>query len=221
MVLVNGVTVDRPAAPVVGPAAVEVTPEGRVLASQPSRAGGKLEAALDHFAVNVAGRVWLDVGAAHGGFTAVLLQRGARRVYALDVGEGQLAPDLRKEPRVVVLDRCNVRHLERDALPERCGGITIDVSFISLLAVVPPVLPHLEPDGWLLALIKPQFEVGAGRVGKGGIVRDDALRQRIFQERCDQLAAMGPGLRCLGWFESPVVGMGGNREAFACFRGDG
>ena len=186
-----------------------------------SRAGRKLAAALDHFAVDFpdirpAGLVCLDVGASTGGFTDCLLQRGAARVYALDVGYGQLDLRLRNDPRVVVMDRINARNLPADALPEPCGLITVDVSFISLLKVVPALLPHLAPGGLLLPMIKPQFEAGRGAVGKGGILRDEALRQRVIDECVAGLAALG--LEPLGCFDSPVAGTGGNREAFALFR---
>ncbi len=187
-----------------------------------SRAGRKLAAALDHFGnfgVNPAGLVCLDVGASTGGFTDCLLQRGALRVYAVDVGYGQLDLRLRNDPRVVVMDRVNARLLPADALPERCGLITVDVSFISLLKVVPALLPHLSPGapgGLLLPMIKPQFEAGRGAVGKGGILRDEAVRRRVIQECAAGIAALG--LEPLGVFDSPVAGTGGNREAFALFR---
>jgi 23S rRNA (cytidine1920-2'-O)/16S rRNA (cytidine1409-2'-O)-methyltransferase len=225
-VQVDGKIVQRPATPVAATAtgdgaspAIALTAEGERLAQRPSRAGGKLEAALEHFAplgVEPSDRVWLDVGAAHGGFTEVLLRRGARRVYALDVGTDQLAPPLRQDPRVVVMDRVNVRSLEADALPEPCGGIAVDVSFISLNHVVPPLLPHLEPGGWLLPLIKPQFEVGPMGVGKGGVVRNESLRRAVVEERSGEMLALAPDLVLLGHFDSPVVGMDGNRETFAC-----
>ncbi len=184
-----------------------------------SRAGRKLAAALDHFApsgVDPAGLVCLDVGASTGGFTDCLLQRGAVRVYAVDVGYGQLDQRLRSDPRVVVMDRINARLLAAAALPERCGLITVDVSFISLLKVVPALLPHLAAEAWLLPMIKPQFEAGRGAVGKGGILRDEAVRQRVIEECAAGIAALG--VTRLGLFDSPVAGTGGNREAFALFR---
>jgi len=184
-----------------------------------SRAGRKLAHALDHFGVDPAGRVCLDVGASTGGFTDCLLQRGAARVYALDVGYGQLDQRLRGDPKVVVMDRVNARHLAPDALPEPCDLIAIDVSFISLLKVVPALLPHLAPAGLLLPMIKPQFEAGRGAVGKGGILRDEALRRRVVRECAEGIAALG--LAPLGVFDSPVAGTGGNREAFALFRRSG
>jgi 23S rRNA (cytidine1920-2'-O)/16S rRNA (cytidine1409-2'-O)-methyltransferase len=211
-VRVAGRVVDKPGAEVADDA------EPTVAERQPfvSRAGGKLAAALDRFAVDPAGRTCLDVGASTGGFTDCLLQRGARRVYALDVGRGQLDWGLRKDPRVVAMEGINVRHLPADALPERCGLVTVDVSFISLLKVVPALLPHLLPDGLLLVLVKPQFEVGKGAVGKGGIVRDQELRRRVIAERVAEIAALG--LEVVGVMDSPVAGAEGNIEALALFR---
>ena len=186
-----------------------------------SRAGRKLAGALDAFAELLgkgpAGWVCLDVGASTGGFTDCLLKRGAARVYALDVGYGQLDHGLRTDPRVVVMERVNARHLEADALPERCRLVTIDVSFISLTKVVPALLPHLTPGGFLLPMIKPQFEAGRGAVGKGGILRDEALRKEVIDTRVAQLDALG--LELLGVRDSELSGVGGNREAFALFRG--
>jgi 23S rRNA (cytidine1920-2'-O)/16S rRNA (cytidine1409-2'-O)-methyltransferase len=187
-----------------------------------SRAGRKLAHALDHFGIDPAGRVCLDVGASTGGFTDCLLQRGAARVYAVDVGYGQLDLRLRNDPRVVVMERINARNLAPDALPEPCDLITIDVSFISLLKVVPALLPHLAtaagllPGGLLLPMIKPQFEAGRGAVGKGGILRDEEVRARAVAACAGGIAALG--LTPLGVFDSPVAGTGGNREAFALFR---
>jgi 23S rRNA (cytidine1920-2'-O)/16S rRNA (cytidine1409-2'-O)-methyltransferase len=171
-VQVEGRRVDKPGTPVGEDAAVSVLAPKEPFVS---RAGRKLADALDHFEVDPAGRVCLDVGASTGGFTDCLLQRGAARVYALDVGYGQLDHKLRYDERVVVMERVNARHLEPDALPEPSGLITIDVSFISLAKVVPALLPHLAPGGLILALIKPQFEAGRGVVGKGGILRDEEV----------------------------------------------
>jgi 23S rRNA (cytidine1920-2'-O)/16S rRNA (cytidine1409-2'-O)-methyltransferase len=213
---VEGRRVDKPGTAVREQVRLEVA------AREPfaSRAGRKLAAALDHFEIDPNGLVCLDVGASTGGFTDCLLQRGAARVYAVDVGYGQLDQRLRNDPRVVVMDRVNARLLAADALPEPCGLITVDVSFISLLKVVPALLPHLSPGapaGLLLPMIKPQFEAGRGAVGKGGILRDEAVRRRVIEECAAGIAALG--VTPLGVFDSPVAGTGGNREAFALFRG--
>ncbi len=215
---VDGRRVDKPGTPVADESLLAVVARGEPYAS---RAGRKLEAALDHFGVAVAGRVCLDVGASTGGFTDCLLQRGAERVYAVDVGYGQLDYRLRTDPRVVVMERINVRYLEPDALPEAIDLFTVDVSFISLTKVVPALLPHLaRPGGELLTLVKPQFEAGREQVGKGGIVRDEAVRTRVIAETVDALAALG-GLERIGVVDSEVPGTGGNREAFAFFRAEG
>ena len=213
---VEGKRVDKPGTAVLEGARVEVLAPKEPFAS---RAGRKLAHALDHFGVDAAGRVCLDVGASTGGFTDCLLQRGAARVYALDVGYGQLDQRLRADPRVAVMDRVNARHLAPDALPQPCDLITVDVSFISLLKVVPALLPHLAAEGLLLPLIKPQFEAGRGAVGKGGILRDEEVRRRAVRECVAGIAALG--LAPLGVFDSPVAGTGGNREAFALFRRTG
>lgn len=197
---------------------VAVDAELRVAAREPfvSRAGRKLSHALDFFGLDPRGRICCDVGASTGGFTDCLLQRGARRVYAIDVGYGQLDFRLRRDPRVVVMERINARYLGPDDLPEACELITIDISFISLLKVVPPLLTHLAAEGMMLPLVKPQFEAGRRQVGKGGIVRDETVRRQVIAARVGEIAALG--LECLGVCDSPVAGVGGNREAFALFR---
>jgi 23S rRNA (cytidine1920-2'-O)/16S rRNA (cytidine1409-2'-O)-methyltransferase len=181
-----------------------------------SRAGRKLAGVLDRFGVDPAGRVCLDVGASTGGFTDCLLQRGAVRVYALDVGYGLIDARLRADPRVVVRERINARHLRPGDLPEPCSLATVDVSFISATKVVPALLAHLTADGELLVLIKPQFEAGRGAVGKGGILRDEGLRRRTVEATAAALA--GLGLDLAGLVDSAVAGAGGNRESFAWLR---
>ncbi|HEX2162335.1 MAG TPA: TlyA family RNA methyltransferase, partial [Thermoanaerobaculia bacterium] len=210
VVEVEGRRVDKPGAEVADAARVEVQGPREPFVS---RAGRKLEAALDRFALDPAGWACLDVGASTGGFTDCLLQRGARRVYAVDVGYGQLDFRLRQDPRVVVMERVNARNLTPDDLPERCRLAVVDVSFISLAKVVPALLPLVQDGGWLLPMIKPQFEAGRGAVGKGGILRDEALRRRVVDDTVAALAALG--LATLGVVDSPVAGSGGNVESFA------
>jgi 23S rRNA (cytidine1920-2'-O)/16S rRNA (cytidine1409-2'-O)-methyltransferase len=184
-----------------------------------SRGGLKLAHALDRFAIDPQGAVALDVGASTGGFTDVLLQRGAARVVALDVGHGQLAWSLRTDPRVVVLEKINARSLTPDDLgpdaPRAFDIVTVDVSFISLRLVLPPLVPLLAQDGRLVTLIKPQFEAGRGDVGAGGIVRDAAVHDRVVAEVTE--AAAGFGLTRLGLTPSPIEGAEGNREFLAVF----
>lgn len=216
IVELEGHRADKPGTPVGEDARVSVLGPKEPFVS---RAGRKLADALDHFQVDPAGRVCLDVGASTGGFTDCLLQRGAARVYALDVGYGQLDHKLRYDDRVEVMERVNARNLGPDDLPEPASLITIDVSFISLSKVMPALVPHLAPDGLVLALIKPQFEAGKGAVGKGGILRDEELRRRVIDECSSGLA--GLGLELLGVHDSAVTGLGGNREAFALLRKGG
>ena len=176
-----------------------------------SRGGVKLAHGLDAFGIAPDGRVCLDLGASTGGFTDVLLSRGAAKVYAVDVGHGQLAWKLRGDPRVVVVERTNARYLSRDHVREPVDLVVSDVSFISLLQVLPPALALAAPAARLVALIKPQFEVGTGRVGKGGVVRDAGLRQQVCDKVRDWLAAQ-PGWTVLGLAESPIRGPEGNVE---------
>ncbi|WP_342235161.1 TlyA family RNA methyltransferase [Inquilinus sp. OTU3971] len=176
-----------------------------------SRGGLKLVKGLDHFGIDPAGLVGLDVGASTGGFTDVLLHRGAAKVYAVDVGHGQLAWSLRQDPRVVVLERTNARHLDRALIPDPIGIVVCDASFIGLETVLPAALGLAAPGAWLVALIKPQFEVGPDRVGKGGVVRDPELHREV----CDRIAAWlaaRPGWQVLGITESPITGPEGNVE---------
>ncbi|HTO82941.1 MAG TPA: TlyA family RNA methyltransferase [Methylomirabilota bacterium] len=176
-----------------------------------SRGGVKLDHALDHFGIDPAGGIWLDIGASTGGFTDVLLARHAARVYAVDVGHGQLAWKLRQDARVVVLERTNARHLTRNEVPDPLAGIVCDVSFIGLETVLPAALALAAPGGHLVALIKPQFEVGPAEVGKGGIVRDPELHRRVCARIADWLAGR-PGWSVLGVTDSPITGTDGNRE---------
>lgn len=181
-----------------------------------SRGGLKLEKALDEFAVDVAGMTVLDVGASTGGFTDCLLQRGARKVIAVDVGYGQLAWKLRTDERVVNLEKTNIRHLTPDVLPEIPDMAVIDASFISLVKVLPATVGLVGSRGMIIALIKPQFEVGRGEVGKGGVVRD--ARKHLEVTANIRAVAEDLGLEVLGVTESPILGPKGNREFLICMR---
>jgi len=181
-----------------------------------SRGAYKLIAALDHFGLDVTGRRALDVGASTGGFTDVLLQRGVTHVIALDVGYGQLAERLRTDPRVTVVDRTNIRLIQDGQLPYRADLAVVDTSFISLKLVLPPLVRIVARGADLVALIKPQFEVGKGKVGKGGIVRDRELHQEAIEGVLD--AARAIGLEVTGVTESPITGASGNHEFLAHLR---
>ena len=176
-----------------------------------SRGAIKLAAALDAFGFDPQGRVALDVGASTGGFTEVLLSRGSEKVYAVDVGHEQLHASLKNHPRVVSLEGCDARSLTRLLIPTPIAAIAADVSFISLTKVLSPALARAAPDAWLVALIKPQFEVGPERVGKGGIVRDEAARQAAVNDVTAWLSSQ-PGWRIAGVIASPIKGGSGNEE---------
>ena len=175
-----------------------------------SRGGLKLEKALDEFNIDVTGKVAIDVGASTGGFTDCLLQRGAKKVYAIDVGYGQLDLKLRNDPRVINIERQNIRYIEKKVVPEDVDLVTIDSSFISLVKIIPKILEFIGEYGALIALIKPQFEVGKGEVGKGGVVRDEA-KQRAVVEKIREFCT-DSGLSVIGVVESPILGPKGNRE---------
>ncbi len=189
-----------------------VAPDVPVRVKEPlpfaSRGGLKLAAALDRFPVPIQDAICADVGASTGGFTDCLLQRGAARVYAIDVGYGQLDWKLRSDPRVVVMDRTNARHLA--ALPQPINVATIDVSFISLRLILPAVLKWLQPDAHVVALIKPQFEAGRERVGKGGVVRDPAIHAEVI--RSVWQSAIEIGFSPIDVLRSPIEGPAGNVE---------
>jgi 23S rRNA (cytidine1920-2'-O)/16S rRNA (cytidine1409-2'-O)-methyltransferase len=176
-----------------------------------SRGGLKLEKALDHFAIPVEGRIALDVGSSTGGFTDCLLQRGASKVYAVDVGTNQLAWKLRRDPRVVSMERTNIRDVTRAEIAEPIGLVVCDASFIGLRTALPQALALAAPGAHLVALIKPQFEVGKGRVGKGGIVREPALHQEVVDTIVAWLGAQ-PGWTVIGVVDSPISGADGNKE---------
>jgi len=177
-----------------------------------SRGGAKLEKALKHWEVKVSGKIFLDVGVSTGGFTDCLLQQGAAKVYAIDVGYGQLAWELKCDERVISLERSNIRYLTREKLKDEVDGAVIDVSFISLKKVIPKVVELIKRGGEIMALIKPQFEVGKDEVGKGGVVKDAKKHERVIDEISS--FALGLALQVIGVLESPLLGPKGNREFF-------
>ncbi len=209
-VLVDGQRVDKPGTKVTYDADLHV------VAPMPyvSRGGYKLAGALDLFQLDVTGKVCADVGACTGGFTDVLLQRGAARVYAIDVGYGQLDWKLRQDDRVMVMERTNVRYL--DELPETAAIVSIDVSFISLKLVLPAVKKWLAPDGDIVALIKPQFEAGPKQVGKGGVIKDTAVHRQVLEEILGWASENDLSPRSL--IRSPIKGADGNVEFLAHLR---
>jgi 23S rRNA (cytidine1920-2'-O)/16S rRNA (cytidine1409-2'-O)-methyltransferase len=176
----------------------------------------KLAAGLDAFGIDPSGRTCLDVGASTGGFTDVLLSRGARRVYAVDVGHGQLHARLRSDPRVVLREGVNARLLSGGDVPEACSLLVADVAFISLRLILPAAVPLLSPGADALLLVKPQFESERGEVGRGGIVRDPEVRRRAAERVVAAAATLG--LLHLGTVESPITGADGNVELLAAFR---
>lgn len=206
-VRVAGQISDKPGTQIATNAEIAVQARPRFV----GRGGEKLEAALARFELDVAGAVAADVGASTGGFTDCLLQRGAHRVYAIDVGYGQLAWRLRNDQRVVVMERTNARYL--DELPESVGIVTADVSFISLRLILPAAMRWLEPGGQVTALIKPQFEAGRREVKKGGVVRDRKVHQSVLEQVLVAASELGLGLR--GLMPSPLRGPAGNVEFLA------
>jgi 23S rRNA (cytidine1920-2'-O)/16S rRNA (cytidine1409-2'-O)-methyltransferase len=208
-VVVGEARVDKPGA-LVDPSLPVRLKEGAAPSRYVSRGALKLEGALEAFPVDPRGKVCADLGASTGGFTDLLLQRGAARVYAVDVGYGQLHPKLRGDPRVVVRERENARLLDAEKLGEKVDLVTGDLSFISLRLVLPAVKAILRAGGDALLLVKPQFEVGKGEVGKGGVVRDDAKRRAALE--AVEAAARELGFEIAGETESPIEGPAGNRE---------
>jgi 23S rRNA (cytidine1920-2'-O)/16S rRNA (cytidine1409-2'-O)-methyltransferase len=176
------------------------------------RGGLKLEAALQNLPIDVCDAVCIDVGASTGGFTDCLLQHGAERVYAVDVGYGQLAWKMRQNQRVIVIERTNIRHMPDDAIPEPVDLITIDVSFISLKIVIPTVIRFMKPKASILALIKPQFEAGKGQVGKGGVVKEPQIHQRVITDLSEFFRRIHLAPQSV--YASPLLGPKGNREFF-------
>lgn len=208
LVLVDGQVAARPSEPVAPESAIRLTGRDHPWVS---RGGVKLDHALSVFAADPAGLVCLDVGASTGGFTDVLLARGAARVYAVDVGREQFASRLRDDPRVVLLEGTDARRLSGDLVPEPVDLLVCDASFISLSKLLAVPLAFVRPGGRLVALVKPQFEVGPQGVGKGGVVRDETLRRRALADVADWLSRQ-PGWRVLADAESPIAGEAGNRE---------
>lgn len=219
-ILVDDRPVDKPG--------ILVSEDARIINKEPdmpyvSRGGLKLAHALESAHVDVSGWVCLDVGASTGGFTDCLLQKGAARVWAVDVGYGQFDWKLRQNPRVTVIERTNIRYAPPELFPEPFDLVAIDVSFISLKIVIPAAIPFLKPDGRILALIKPQFEVGKGQVGKGGVVKDARLHQSVISELTRFFDELGLVRKAL--LPSPILGPKGNREFLILLnqnrRGDG
>jgi 23S rRNA (cytidine1920-2'-O)/16S rRNA (cytidine1409-2'-O)-methyltransferase len=207
-VRVNGQTARKPSDP--------VAPEDKLLLDAPekfvSRGGHKLEHALTSFQIPVEGKVAIDLGASTGGFTDCLLQRGARKVYAVDVGSGQLAWKLRRDERVVVMEKTNARELTADQLPEKGDIVTVDCSFISLQKILPAAVALLGTSGKIVALIKPQFEAGKAEADKGaGVITDPAVHERVLREMREFVTETLP-LRWVGVTESPLLGPAGNKE---------
>ncbi|WP_082863474.1 TlyA family RNA methyltransferase [Thermodesulfatator autotrophicus] len=207
-VYVNGKRLDKAGHKVPLEAEIEVKGKGLPFVS---RGGLKLAHALKHFGLDVKGLICADIGASTGGFTDCLLQAGAQKVYAIDVGKGQLHYKLRQDPRVIVLEGVNARYLSEKDLPELVDLVTIDVSFISLTKILPAALRILKPGGKIIALIKPQFEVGREKVGKGGVVRNPALHQEVIK-KIEEFSTKELSLKSLGVVESPILGPAGNKE---------
>jgi 23S rRNA (cytidine1920-2'-O)/16S rRNA (cytidine1409-2'-O)-methyltransferase len=210
-VSVDGIMMDKPAKLVSLDARIEIVQPALFV----SRSGNKLAAALDAFHIDPRGTIGLDVGCSTGGFTDCLLQRGATRIYAVDVGYGQFDWRLRKDSRVVLLERTNIRYVDHAAVPEPIDVAVIDVSFISLTLVLPSIVHLLNKSAVVVALVKPQFEVGKGQVGRGGIVWDDAQRETVTEKVIACAAQLGFQLK--GMLDSPVIGRKGNREILVGF----
>ncbi|MGD9211578.1 MAG: TlyA family RNA methyltransferase [Desulfobacteraceae bacterium] len=206
-VLVNHIPVDKAGALVAKDAQIEIKGEDHPFVS---RGGLKLKIIFDHFKFSVKDLICMDVGASTGGFTDCLLQHGAKKVYAVDVGYGQLAWKLRQDPRVIPIERTNIRYLDSGKISDPIDVITVDASFISLKLVVPAALKFLRPCGVIIPLIKPQFEVGKGKVGKGGVVKDPALHQAVISDLIKYFEKLG--LQCGPVIPTPILGPKGNQE---------
>jgi 23S rRNA (cytidine1920-2'-O)/16S rRNA (cytidine1409-2'-O)-methyltransferase len=215
VVLVENQRVDKPSDQFLPDVSIRIKDADNPASKYVGRGGLKLEAALDQFQLNVEGLISLDVGASTGGFTDCLLQHGAARVFAIDVGHNQIDWRLRNDPRVEVLEGVNARYLQPEDFPTKFDLIVVDVSFISLTKVIPALLPLMTDEGRLVALIKPQFEVGKGEVGSGGVVKDPDQHKHVVQEVSDFAESLG--LRRLDLIESPIKGAEGNVEFLALF----
>ncbi len=207
-VLVNGTVIDKAGALVKSD--VDLTLENKM--PYVSRGGLKLEHAIKEFKIDVNGKVAMDVGAATGGFTDCLLQHGAKKVYAVDVGYGQFSWILRKDEKIILLEKTNIRYLDRDLVPDKIDIASIDVSFISLLRVIPNVIEFLITNGEIVALIKPQFEAGRKDVGKGGVVKNEKKRLEVIEKIKSESQKMGLAVK--GVTKSPIKGPKGNVEYF-------
>jgi len=212
-VFIKGQLVDKPGTMLPDDCAIEIRGKS---CPYVSRGGLKLEAALDHFKINPTGFICADIGASTGGFTDCLLQRGASKVYAIDVGYGQLDWKLRQDKRVKVMERTNARYLQPGDLDAQLDLAVVDASFISLKLLLPPLLPLFIGPVAIICLIKPQFEVGRGKVGKGGVVRDAAQHEEVTNAIAD-FAATSLHLKTVGVIESPILGPKGNKEFLAYF----
>ena len=216
-VFANGQRADKPGSLLSIESVLDVKQKDRYV----GRGGLKLEAALEAFTVDPSGQVCVDIGASTGGFTDCLLQRGAARVYAWDVGHSQLDWKIRSDPRVVVREKFNARYLTADDLPEPVFLGVIDVSFISLTLILPPICAAMAArgsDGTVIALVKPQFELARGEVGPGGIIRDEASHLRAVEKIRGFVEAHLPTWRWTGLIDSPILGTEGNKEFLACLR---
>ncbi len=211
-VRIDGRVAAKPSDPVQEQHEISVATRSRYV----GRGGIKLEGAIEHFGIVCEGKIALDIGASTGGFTDCLLQKGAHKVFAVDVGHGQLAWKIRDDARVVTLEKINARHLSREVIPEPVDICVIDVSFISLTLILPNAFELLTPDGVILALIKPQFELARGDVGRGGVIRSAELHEKAQQKII--AFAQTIGARVAGLVPSSIAGTDGNQEFFICLR---
>jgi 23S rRNA (cytidine1920-2'-O)/16S rRNA (cytidine1409-2'-O)-methyltransferase len=209
VVYVNGQKADKPGTSFKSDVEIDVKKSSMKYVS---RGGLKLEAALEYFEIDVSDKIALDIGASTGGFTDCLLQNGAKKVYAVDVGYGQLDWKLRNDSRIVSMEKVNARHMKAEDIPESIDIIVMDVSFISLTKIITAVIQFLKPGGMLIALIKPQFEVGKGEVGKGGIIRDENKHNEVINKIKKYVQDLDFNFNIRGVIPSPILGTQGNKE---------